>query len=242
MKRMLCLIILSISILLNVILVYLLVLSERMNHSIEIALDKRNLIKMNETHRPDYWILQGWTNSIAKAHAKYDIAFFGNSLTYNSDFQRYYPDYKIINLGVSGNTLKDMKRRISTLVAACPNKVFIMAGANDLVVSSVVDFIDDYSQLLNEIQKELPDANIYIQSILPMNSDAGNKQVPTSTIIEANEKLKTLAQIYDIKFVDIYSKYSDRDTLPSVYSSDGLHLKENAYDIWAQAIKDYIEN
>ena len=58
-----------------------------------------------------------------------------------------------------------MKRRISTLVAACPNKVFIMAGANDLVVSSVVDFIDDYSQLLNEIQKELPDANIYIYRV-----------------------------------------------------------------------------
>lgn len=217
-------------------------MSERMNHSIEIALDKRDIIKMDETHRPDYRILQAWTNSIAKTHAKYDIAFLGNSLTYNSDFQKYYPEYKIINLGVSGNTLKDMKRRIPTLVAACPNKVFIMAGANDLVVSSVADLIDDYTQLLKEIKKKLPNANVFIQSILPMNSDAGHKQISASTIIEANNKLKTLAQTCNITFVDIYHKYSDQDTLPSKYSSDGLHLKEKAYDIWAHAIKDFIEN
>lgn len=219
---------------------YLLIMSERMNHSIEIALDKRDIIKMDETHHPDYWIIQGWANSIAKTAAEYDIAFFGNSLTYNSDFQKYYPEYNIINLGVSGNTLKEMKRRIPTLVEARPSKIFIMAGANDLAVFSVVDFIDDYTQLIKEIKCKLPGANVFIQSILPMNTDAGKKQIAAPTIIEANNQLKKLAQRHDVVFIDLYKEYSCRDTLPSDYSSDGLHLKEKAYEIWAHTIYDYI--
>lgn len=215
-------------------------MSERSSHSIEQALDRHGIIKMDETHRPDYWILQGWTNSIAKTHVKYDIVFLGNSLTYNSDFQKYFPEYKILNLGVSGNTLKEMKRRIPTLLAANPQKIFIMAGANDLIVSSEDDFTDDYIKLVKEIKYQLPNAKIFIQSILPMNSNAGNKRVETSKILETNNQLRTMAQIHNIVFVDLYRRYSDMDTMPSKYSSDGLHLKEEAYDIWANAINDYI--
>ena len=134
MKKMIILILLIFSLILNVGLIYVLIMSERMNHSIEAALDKRGWIEMPESHRPDYWMLQGWTNSVSKQHIQYDVAFIGDSHIYNGDFQSFFPDTKIINLGVSGNTLKEMQRRIPTLVAASPKKVFIMSGVKGVQV------------------------------------------------------------------------------------------------------------
>lgn len=231
---------LVVSLLLNVVLIYLLVMSERMNHSIEIALDKRGLVQMNEKHRPDYRMQQGWTNSIEKQHKQYDVAFFGNSLTYNSDFQRYYPDLAIINLGVSGNTLKDMRRRISTLVAANPKKVFIMAGANDLLIESIDEYEEDYMNVINNIKKFLPMTRIYVQSMLPMNASAGYKQVPSNTIIEANRRIRILSEKMNVTYVDIFSSYAIADTLKSDVSDDGLHLIPDSYCIWGDVIKKFI--
>lgn len=242
MMRMLVLVIFIISIVLNMALIYVLVLSERMNHSIEIALGKRGIIKMDEKHRPDYWMLQGWTNSIAKQHTQYDVAFIGNSLTYNSDFQKYFPDLKIINLGVSGNTLRDMQRRIPTLVATQPRKVFVMAGANDLLSISIEEYVHDYELFLLIIKSSLPETEIYVQSILPMNSSAGHKQVAANDIIEANKRITELATKQGVAYIDLYSSYVVDNMLPAKYSIDGLHLKDDAYSIWAMAIHNYINH
>ena len=184
-----------------------------MNHSIEAALDKRGWIEMPESHRPDYWMLQGWTNSVSKQHIQYDVAFIGDSHIYNGDFQSFFPDTKIINLGVSGNTLKEMQRRIPTLVAASPKKVFIMAGANDLVLEDIDSFINDYSSFISRLKQNIPATAIYLQSILPMNSIAEHKQVDASKINKANERIKELCVqeniIYVFSFIFLFRKLNN---------------------------------
>lgn len=95
MKKMIILILLIFSLILNVGLIYVLIMSERMNHSIEAALDKRGWIEMPESHRPDYWMLQGWTNSVSKQHIQYDVAFIGDSHIYNGDFQSFFQTLKL---------------------------------------------------------------------------------------------------------------------------------------------------
>ena len=241
MKKMIILILLIFSLILNVGLIYVLIMSERMNHSIEAALDKRGWIEMPESHRPDYWMLQGWTNSVSKQHIQYDVAFIGDSHIYNGDFQSFFPDTKIINLGVSGNTLKEMQRRIPTLVAASPNKVFIMAGANDLVLEDIDSFINDYSSFISRLKQNIPATAIYLQSILPMNSIAEHKQVDASKINKANERIKELCVQENIIYVDLWSLYAEYSLLPAEYSKDGLHLTPKGYTFWMEALKKYIQ-
>lgn len=239
---MLYLILLIISLLGNVLLLYLLVMSERSGHSIEQALDRHGVIKMKDNHYPDYWINKGWENSISQLNMRFDVAFLGNSLTYGGNFQEFFPNVKIYNLGVSGSKLCDMKRRIPLLKATKPRKVFIMAGANDLLVSSIDQFIADYKDLITEILKALPNIQIYIQTILPMNSDAGPKQIASNIIIEANDKLRILSAGLNVTCVDLYTHYNQNDSLPEEYSTDGIHLKQGAYSIWAETLSEFILN
>lgn len=239
-SKMILTVILVLSVLLNIGLAYILIKSERANHFIERTLDKHGLIKMNDVNRSEFWALQGWTNSISKQHTQFDVAFLGNSLTYNSDFQESFPNVRIINLGVSGNTLKDMLRRIDLLEAAKPKKVFIMAGANDFLVESVEQYILDYAELVITIKERLPETEIFIQSMLPMNEIAGKKRIEPSVILEANKQLKAFADKENITYIDLYSLYAQNDTLSLQFTDDGLHLKPKAYDVWSQAITKYL--
>lgn len=49
-----------------------------------------------------------------------------------SDFQSYFPNKKIIELGYPGDNIKGMQMRVAQIVAVHPKKVFIMAGTNSL--------------------------------------------------------------------------------------------------------------
>lgn len=236
------LMLLILSLLLNIGCIVLIIKSERYGHYIENLFAKLDFVEMEESHRPDYWTLQGWTNSIAKQHTQYDVAFIGNSLIYNGDFQFFFQNVKVINLGVSGNTLMDMQRRIPTLVAANPKKVFVMAGANDLLITSLEEYTENYKLFLIQIKNFLPHTRIFVQSMLPMNSMAGYKQIPAYTILEANKRVKELSVKEECKFIDLYSVFASNDELPTQYSYDGLHLRDSAYSLWAETIRDIIQS
>ena len=52
--------------------------------------------------------LLAWENCLEKLDYDADVVFFGDSITYQSDFQ--HPGLKIVNLGYSGDTLSGIAR------------------------------------------------------------------------------------------------------------------------------------
>lgn len=80
---------------------------------------------------------------------------------------------------------------------------------------------------------------IYVQSILPVREPS---EVDNEKIIEANDILRELALEHDCVFIDLHSAFVDSDgKLIEEYSKDGVHLKEEAYEVWVEAIREYIE-
>ena len=75
-----------------------------------------------------------------------------------------------------------------------------------------------------------------------MNSMAGYKQIPAYTILEANKRVKELSVKEECKFIDLYSVFASNDELPTQYSYDGLHLRDSAYSLWAETIRDIIQS
>lgn len=172
---------------------------------------------------------------------KFDVAFFGNSITSGSDFQRYFPNKKIINLGYPGNSIIDMQRRICMLQAVQPQKIFIMAGTNDLVHIDIEDYKQRYSNLIVAIKDSIPNAKIYIQSVLPSNHEMAN-YAPNEKVKEANKVAKNLAEKFQCQYIDLYGLYADeKDELPKDLTKDGVHLYPKSYKRWTHAIAPYIE-
>ena len=216
------------------------ILYELRTHEVQIILNTLGIIDIDESIRPDYYWIKDWTACVKKLNYKADVAFFGNSITANSDFQYYFKDIHVVEFGHCGDRVDGLIRRISLLQSVSPKKVFVMAGINDLHRSSPGTIINRYDKLLTLMKDSLPNAKIYVQSILPVNHSMERRYASNTTIQETNELIKKLAMNHHCQYIDLYSSYVENGLLPDSLSYDGVHLCKNAYDRWAKVIKPYI--
>lgn len=231
---------LAISLTLNVVMGGGYCVYERQTRMLSLALERRGLLTVPDRATPDYWTRMGWANCIARLDTSFDVAFFGNSITRGSDFQRYFPDRRIINLGLSGDFLTGMRRRVAMLVAARPRKIFLMAGTNDLVHISTEGYTRRYAELLRAIRDSLPEAQLYVQSVLPSNPQMSHA-APNAKVRQANAAVRRLCATFGCRYIDLYTLYADdRDELPRALTRDGVHLFPQGYDRWARAIRAYV--
>ena len=231
---------LCLSFMMNALLLFGLYILEKHGRVLSLALERRGFIVVDDKKVPDYWARKSWVNTIEKLYAEFDIAFFGNSITRGSDFQRNFPDKKIINLGYSGDNMIGMLRRVPMLKAANPKKIFIMAGTNDLVHVDLEEYGKRYENLLRTIKDSVPNARIYIQSVLPSNHELKDIS-PNEKVQEANEIAKDLAGVFGCSYINLYDLYvDDKNELSKELTKDGVHLHKNAYDRWAEAIRPLV--
>lgn len=236
--------ILLISIVLNVTLISAFCLLESKKHVVQQILQVRGIIPAppeNDTTLPDFQARRGWTNTIGKLYSDFDIAFFGNSITFNSDFQIAFPQVSIINLGYPGDNLKGMIKRVPMLQNSNPKKIFIMAGTNDLIVNDVNKYRKEYVQLIDSIRKVLPKSKIYLQSVLPSNHKVKRHYASNAKVKEANRIVKIIADSLNCRYVNLFDLYVGSDgELPLEFTRDGVHLIPEAYDYWIKAIEPLI--
>lgn len=236
-----CKILLCASVLVNILLLGVVIVAERQGHVYGMALERRDIVLLDDASHPDYWARMGWTNTIKKLNIDFDIAFFGNSITRGSDFQQFFPEKNIINLGYSGDNMTGMVRRVSMLQAANPKKIFIMAGTNDIFHLSINEFENRYNRMLDLISDSIPTAQIYLQSILPMNQELKTDAPSNEKIQEANKSIEKIAHSRGLAYIDIYSLYVENGKLPPSVTKDGIHLYPEYYDRWANKIAPYIK-
>ena len=174
-----------------------------------------------------------------------NIFFFGDSITQYSDFGEYFDRYEICNLGCGSDSLQGMITRVPMIASVNPEKVFIMGGINGLRDNNVPLSLQLYSELLDKIIEVCPNAEIFVQSVLPISSNREDNQVQggickNQTIRVFNEGLKNLAKEKELTYIDLYPLYELDGSMNPEYSTDGVHIEGN-YKIWAEAIKAYID-
>lgn len=234
------------SIALNVIVVIMLLYVS----CIKTDFGKRFLIKIgiienssiSFSNRPEFSRIEGWANSLMKMDIKADAVFYGNSITFQSDFQKSFPQAKICNLGCSFDDLDDLINRSFITKSVQPDMIFILGGINKLYDITLDVFEQKYETLVDTIIYQNPQANIYLQSMLPVNPTLryGKRYIHCiNKIKDANQIIKRISNTKGCTYIDLYSLYSENDSLPSKYTEDGLHLKPEAYTLWSEKIAPY---
>ncbi len=187
------------------------------------------------------WAVVAWKSSLKQLHYDSDIAFIGDSITQGGDFQTYFPNKKVINLGYGGDTIVGMTQRVSMLKNTSPEKVFIMGGINSLTNMNSAICMETYSTLLTSVKEAVPEAEIYVQSVLPI-SEKKEKELFCSndTIKKFNKEIKKLSEQEEITYIDLYSVFAENNQMNANLSVDGLHLNSEGYKVWIDNIKDYI--
>lgn len=205
---------------------------------------KYGLLEAPEVESPDFWALDGWTNTLKKMNYYADIVFFGNSITRGSNFNEYFPDKKICNLGYAGDNLSGMIQRVEMgqLQAVTPEKIFIMGGINGLEGQSTEQFEQVYRHLIESIHDSLPGSTLYLESILPTNHhfDNGALYADNGKIAACNTIIKDIADSIGATYIDLFSIYEADGELKAEYTIDGVHIRTEHYDKWADAIAPFI--
>ena len=178
----------------------------------------------------------------AKNVNKNTIVFLGNSITQVGKWQTLLPDKKVINKGISGDVTKGVLARIEDCLSAKPEKIFVMIGINDLKIGLAVDSITiGQTRIIKQIKKLSPRTKIYMQSTLPVNeSMLANiyKRLNNEAINQMNTALKLVCKQQKVGYIDVHSTLTDQNgQLKQTLSTDGLHLKPEAYVIWVNYLK-----
>lgn len=203
--------------------------------------NRLGLCEFSPRNRGDYWCIQGWTNTLNKLGYDADVVFFGNSITHGGNFQNYFPNIKTCNLGYSGDNMDGMMLRIGQVKAMTPEKVFVMAGINGLKHQTEDVFERKYQCLVDSIKSSVPEAEVYLQSILPVNHSMSNVYASSDKILKVNNIIAKIAARSGCVYVDLWSLYEKDGEMPKELTRDGVHLFPEAYDRWADEIKRYIK-
>lgn len=119
-------------------------------------------------------------------------------------------------------------------------KVFVMLGINE-VFRSTDWFYEHYAALIDYLREIEPEAEIYLQAILPVSETKSNAGMYTKeNVLKQNEQIMQLCEDKNAYYIDLYSYFADADGyLPVEDSSDGVHLTRAGYQLWSDYLKTH---
>ena len=166
-----------------------------------------------------------------------DIVMIGDSLTEFFDWQGRFPRQRVLNLGIAGEPVEGLLRRVSCMhdAIARADLILVMSGINNIAMGDY-DIIPKYEKVLNTIISDFTGAEIVIQSVLPVRLS----WLANAEIERINSGLAQIARKMDILYFDLYSLFVDARGKPiaDYLSEDGVHLSDRGYEVWSAAIEN----
>lgn len=171
------------------------------------------------------------------------IIFIGDSLTDFNEWKESFPEYNVYNRGINSDTTEGVIKRLKPIVDSKPSKLFILIGINDLGLGVPKNYVvSNYEKILNDIKEKSPNTQVYVQSILPTNSDISSLKINYKDITFVNKQLVKLSDKYDYRYVNIYHLFVDKENkLAEKWTTDGIHLNGDAYSVWEKEIRKLIQ-
>lgn len=180
-----------------------------------------------------------------------DAVFIGDSrLEGLTSAKLFYPALTLSQIGLnvrdarsSAVFVRDGKRATlqEVLEDVSYNKIYLMLGFNETSWMSDKEFYREYSALIDHLRELSPQAQIYIQTLLPVTvSRAAATGTDNSLLANRNRLLTELAREKQVFLVSVGEYFSEPDgTLSTNFSSDGFHLTTSGYTRWFQYLRTH---
>lgn len=158
------------------------------------------------------------------------------------------PERNWLNQAISGETSSGLLKRLDLFGRTQPETIFVMIGINDLLKGiSDEEVLINHEEIVRYLQEVHPQAQIVLQSILPHAAEKATWEgrdrllsLPNRRIQNLNQQLEKIAQQQEVYFLDLYPLFADAEgNLRMEYSTDGLHLNPQGYQVWSIALQVY---
>lgn len=176
------------------------------------------------------------------------VVFFGDSITEFLSAGDWYGEYsvkngkEVYNRGIGGDTTNRLFERTRDNVTCIkPCAVVLLIGTNDIGLGFDSDFIsNNIEKTLILLKADCPDCRIILQAIYPVIEGKAEKRT-NRAILDANKKIKALAEKYKTEYLDLTYILSDKNgNLRQEYTYDGLHLSAAGYEVTTREITAYL--
>lgn len=162
----------------------------------------------------------------------HDYAILGDSRAVGFSYFHFLEFRRILASG--GDTIRRIPERFEDLERLQPSCVFFCYGLNDAGIGYWKDgetYAAEYMEMLDKVRELLPDALLVVSSTLPVTQEALRRSPAWKRIVSFNECVCAACPAHGAVFVDNDALAAYH--MDSMWSSDGVHLKEEFYPYWA---------
>lgn len=180
-----------------------------------------------------------------------DILHVGDYQVMTAEWSELMGMASFKNRGLGGGhgwnmTLDEFNAGYTCFVKGKPSKVFFHCGKRDLDdnTASVTAVFNKYKTAVANIMKAAPDADIYLESLVPNATAAVN----TKSIAPFNAKIREYVEASGnerLHFVDLYAALEEGGVLAPRYQGANTEqskgINGRAYVRWANLLAEYVE-
>lgn len=195
--------------------------------------------------------LQWWkerqrtANNLAK-EGGVELAFIGDSITQAWEttgkeiWGRYYQDRKPINLGFSGDRTENVIWRLTrgNLSNIRPRVAVLMIGTNNTghQMQDPREVAGGVQRILDILEERTPETKVLLLGIFPRGDSPLDEMRLNNVAI--NQLIRRSADGERVHYLDLGHLFLQPDgSLPKELMPDLLHLSEEGYRIWAEAME-----
>lgn len=131
---------------------------------------------------------------------------------------------------------------VNALKYGAYGKVYIMLGVNELGWAYSELFIKRYGELVEAVRQIQPDAEIYVQSILPVSrkKSDGDGIYNNTNIKKYNDLIVQMTREKGVHFLNVKEAVEDSSLcLPESASTDGVHLNAEYCRKWMEYLRTH---
>ena len=121
-------------------------------------------------------------------------------------------------------------------------KVYVMLGVNELGWPRTETYYNQYGKLIDRIRQDHPDAEVVIESLLPVSAvqEAKGTYVNNERIAAYNDILLQLAEEKNCPYLNVAEAVTGEDgCLKPELTSDGIHLNKAGCAVWLDYLRTH---
>lgn len=163
-----------------------------------------------------------------------DYVFFGDSRVVG------FADYGLLDssriFAYAGDDVRYIEGYLDRLKNLMPSNVYLSYGINDMGMDlqNRFGYGNIYKEWVEKILEIVPDANIYVCSIIPCSPETIASSPAWADYPIYNEELKKMCEETGWTYIDCTSIADDGNA--DIYSDEGVHFVESFYTTWAETI------
>ena len=167
-----------------------------------------------------------------------NFLFVGDFGTEEFNFDNFDLDYHYVKKTDKNLTTEKLNNDLNGYVYKYnPSVVFLQVGIIDLDEDKSIDeIIDNYEKIIDSIKENRSYAEIYIESLYPINRDIDDfdddiikSDIDNDDIKKLNSRLKKLAEEKKVKYIDLFSALENKGKLDEIYTDNGYLLNDDGY-------------